>query len=210
MELAPPPADLQHLTAEGLQQLIQLHARNQGYAVVKSRTKNDKKGELKTVWLICDRGRPLRESTGTKRIHGTSRRNDCPFEIVLRRSLDLGIWIIDLKNGTHNHTGSLPVAHPSQRKILLDQHKDMIASAVKNKQMPAAIVAAIRAQDNEDSPSITRRDIANEKARIRREALRGLTPTQALLKWLQQANWYTKYMVYTDTNEVYRLFPIYI
>jgi len=90
MDLSPP---LNGLSADSLDSLVleaQAYAKQHGYAVVKKRLKASKRKEVRKAWLRCDRGLKIRTITSNKRIHGTSRTNECPFMCTaIRDSLTL-------------------------------------------------------------------------------------------------------------------------
>ncbi|SLM39439.1 hypothetical protein LPUS_09973 [Lasallia pustulata] len=56
MSLLPPPVNEDYYTAGALISAVQEHAKEQGYAVVKRRSKTTKKGVQNAVYLRCDMG----------------------------------------------------------------------------------------------------------------------------------------------------------
>ena len=89
-----PPADDQNF--EDLKSLILAvneHAGSRGYAVTLGRTKANKDKITRKAWLVCDRGRKIREPRGQNRRHTASRLNECPFSVVAKREKILAIGL---------------------------------------------------------------------------------------------------------------------
>lgn len=84
MELLPPPELLNEYTSDTqLMQKINEHAARQGYAVMRGRSKDSKKGVLMKIWIHCDRqGEP--ESKSSEYRATTSKRAKCPFKCIAK------------------------------------------------------------------------------------------------------------------------------
>ena len=117
MQLQPPPDGLRPGTWDELYLLIKQHLGPQGYAVTTYRSKTNKLGIKRKLGVICDRGRRIRQTSGQKRLHGTSRTNECSFLCIAKRNPATFEWLLSVKNSTYNHSATLPVAHPSLRKL---------------------------------------------------------------------------------------------
>ena len=108
------------MTVRALIEAVNEHAQEQGFAVVKRRSKQ-RKGAVCTVYLRCDRGgtrrqrQPLRDPKRHR--HTSTRMVNCPFEAVAR--LRGGEWILDVKKPEHNHEASSIMSHPTLRKNAL-------------------------------------------------------------------------------------------
>ncbi|KAL4363539.1 hypothetical protein GQ457_04G003400 [Hibiscus cannabinus] len=103
--LPPPPGTF--IDREELIQHVGEFAVSQGYVVTIKQSKRDK-----VVILGCDRGgvyrnrrKPVDESAAERirRRKTGSRLTNCPFEVVGKK--DDGLWVLTVKNGTHNHDG---------------------------------------------------------------------------------------------------------
>ena len=139
MTLLPPPNGLTDATVDTLLYQVQQHAGQEGYAVVKQRSKPDKYGVVRKIWLRCDRGGKLRDRHGNRRIHGTSRLNECPFKAVMRRNGSE--WVLEVEDGSHNHSATLQVAHPSLRRLALTPDtKQAIVTQTKGHMTPGQII----------------------------------------------------------------------
>ena len=105
MKLLPPPEKI-YTTLDQLIKSINKWAGPQGYAVVKRRSKFDKKNStlLIAAYYICDQGRepPKKRKIPTKRQGVISRANECPFSCVGRRTKD-GDWKLTVRKDEHNH-----------------------------------------------------------------------------------------------------------
>jgi hypothetical protein len=117
MPLAPPAEGESHPTLEQLIRSVNHHAGPEGYAVVTARTKNSKLGVKRKAWLRCDRGGKSSGPRGQIRIHGASRRINCPFSIIAKRQDDA--WTFRVVNGEHSHDPTPPETHPALRKLAL-------------------------------------------------------------------------------------------
>ncbi|KAK1380081.1 hypothetical protein POM88_026825 [Heracleum sosnowskyi] len=156
-----------------------------GYAIVIKKSKKDS-----YVRIGCDRGGEYRSSkipikkrdTTSKRTTGT-RLIQCPFEIWGRWKPG-GIWVIEIKNLTHNHDGSNDMSsHPSHRRFSRDEFiriREMTMSGIA----PRQILTSLR-QSNANIQSISR-SIYNARAKIRKDSLQGCTVIQALYQELGQ------------------------
>ncbi|XP_065637529.1 methylmalonate-semialdehyde dehydrogenase [acylating], mitochondrial [Quercus suber] len=173
--LPPPPGTF--VDREELIQHVGEFAVSQGYVVTIKQSKRDR-----VVVLGCDRGgvyrnrrKPADESSAerTRRRKTGSRLTNCPFEAVGKK--DDGLWILTIKNGTHNHEPIKDISeHPSarrftEREIVLI--KEMTEAGLK----PRQILKRLR-QNNPDLLS-TPKHVYNVKAKLRQgnmtvEALR--------------------------------------
>ncbi|XP_050261518.1 methylmalonate-semialdehyde dehydrogenase [acylating], mitochondrial-like isoform X2 [Quercus robur] len=163
--LPPPPGTF--VDREELIQHVGDFAVSQGYVVTIKQSKRDR-----VVVLGCDRGgvyrnrrKPADESSAehTRRRKTGSRLTNCPFEAVGKK--DDGLWILTIKNGTHNHEPIKDISeHPSarrftEREIVLI--KEMTEAGLK----PRQILKRLR-QNNPDLLS-TPKHVYNVKAKLR-------------------------------------------
>ncbi|KAA6409642.1 MAG: hypothetical protein FRX48_06254 [Lasallia pustulata] len=117
MSLRPPSTNDTYLTLSAILKAVNQHGKDQGYALVKRRTKQ-KKGAIHAAYLRCDKGGkrrerlPLRDSK--RRRKTSTRMTDCPFEAVAR--LQEGVWILDVKKPAHNHWAISAIGHLIHRK----------------------------------------------------------------------------------------------
>lgn len=170
--LPPPPGTF--IDREELIQHVGEFAVSQGYVVTIKQSKRDK-----VVVLGCDRGgvyrnrrKPIDESAAEciRRRRTGSRLTNCPFEVVGKK--DDGLWVLTVKNGTHNHEPLKDIAeHPSARRfsekeVLLI--KEMTESGLK----PRQILKRLR-QSNPDLLS-TPKHVYNVKAKLRQGNMSGI------------------------------------
>ena len=83
------PQNDQFLSLEDCLRTIQSTARENGYAIVKSRTKSTK-SEVRKVWFICDKGRKY-DARGLndeqrKRPNTGTRQSPCPFKAIAKKN----------------------------------------------------------------------------------------------------------------------------
>ncbi|KAJ0009978.1 hypothetical protein Pint_33479 [Pistacia integerrima] len=163
--LPPPPGTF--VDREELIQHVGDFAISQGYVVTIKQSKRDR-----VVVLGCDRGGVYRNRRKTidesstesiRRRKTGSRLTNCPFEAVGKK--DDGLWILTIKNGTHNHEPLKDISeHPSarrftEREVLLI--KEMTEAGLK----PRQILKRLR-QSNPELLS-TPKHVYNVKAKLR-------------------------------------------
>ena len=175
--LLPPEDGFTYPTLDGLVQQVQKHAFTQGYAVVISRSKNNKKGQRRKAWLRCDRGGKAEKHSKSldKRVTG-SRLIDCPFKLTASLQYEQMAWVLRVENATHNHGPSRPGGHPSHRKnALTPAIRGEIANLTRAGCMPSQVITKLRLNEDPDQPLIKNQDIYNAKAVIRSQALGPIT-----------------------------------
>ena len=153
MTLLPPPEGLSDVTRESLIRKVQEHAGPEGYAVVTYRSKQNKKGVVSKVWLRCTRGGKIRATAGQKRIHRSSRLNECPFKAVAKRHSD-GDWYLEVHDASHNHSATLQVAHTARREIALTKEVEEVnVERTKSHATPGAIISGLHHKDDQENPT---------------------------------------------------------
>ncbi|KAL5704010.1 hypothetical protein ACHQM5_022490 [Ranunculus cassubicifolius] len=175
-EMLSPPTRSFHSRDE-LLQYVRNFSISQGYATTIRDSKTDK-----YVTIGCDRGGTYRNRMNTsmedRKRKTSSRLIDCPFRIKGIK-VDGGSWVIQTKNGTHNHEASRDMAgHPSACHLSNEEIlrvNEMSKSGATPSQALTSLVQA--------NPELkaTNKTIYNVKAKIRKEELAGRTPIQALM-----------------------------
>ena len=110
MQLTPPAGGHHEYTSlDLLTKKINNHAKTQGYAVIRKRSKQSKLGILMEAFFRCDRGGQWEDEGHGHRLT-KSRRNECPFECIAKLDgneedpqTGLGNWILTVKYPDHNH-----------------------------------------------------------------------------------------------------------
>lgn len=170
--LPPPPGTF--VDREELIQHVGDFAVSQGYVVTIKQSKRDK-----FVILGCDRGGVYRnrrktadDSSGeqhSRKRKTASRLTNCPFEAMGKK--DDGLWILTIKNGTHNHEPLKDISeHPSARRFNENEVlliKEMTEAGLK----PRQILKRLR-QSNPELMS-TPKHVYNVKAKIRQGNVTG-------------------------------------
>ncbi|KAJ6126055.1 hypothetical protein N7471_010548 [Penicillium samsonianum] len=195
-----PPVDQTYQTAEEGKVAINTFARPHGYAVTKRRSKTTKHGVMKTVRLICDRGRRLPQggdhdrSPHKKRLNTTTVACECPFSMSLRLDLQSNLWHITIENPSHNHPPSPPSTHPVQRALELKHKKAEVDTALRLGRPTRQILIEIR--DADPDTCLTSRDLYNARVNLNQTFLACRTPIQALLMELSKdGSWIFKYEI---------------
>ena len=112
-----------------------------------------------------------------------------------------------IRDDTHNHEVTLRGAHPVHRKkAMTHEVKQNIAQQSRTQATPATILTSLRLNgDDPEDPLFKSKDIYNARAAIRRRALGPLTPIQALMKFLNQAEYHLQYEK-DEADQITRLF----
>ena len=189
-------------TLEALIIDINNHAKRQGYALFKRQTVK-KAGILRYCYLQCDRGGQNRPSQSRGLRISTTRKIDCGFKARATLRLDDQQWHLEILEDQHNHGASPdPVAHPAHRK-LTDEQKIEIHQLSRTTTSSTRDITSLL-QDQYPEQPFKRKDIENEAIRARKEALGGYTPTQALVRLLQDRG--TTYFLRQTQGHISRLF----
>ena len=115
MDLCLPPDDRFYSSRKIFITAVNQHAADQGYAVITKRSKKTKDGEVRKIWLSCDKGSKYISKGYGKRLSST-RLTECPFELIAHRNPETSQWNLTIKNSEHNHPATLAGAHTVHRK----------------------------------------------------------------------------------------------
>jgi hypothetical protein len=175
MKLLPSHLSDSYSTLNDLVVVINEWVGSQEYAVIKKRTKINKKEVVRKAIFRCDRGGDLKPQKFEKRETST-RSCDCSFEVVV--TLEEQNWIFKNKHETHNHVSTLRESHPVHRKLALTAKvKQQIAIQTLTKTAPRQILINLNVDQDEEDSMIKARDVYNQRQKIRHETLRNLTVT---------------------------------
>lgn len=155
--MAPVPQG-HYQTREELLDFAKKWAKEQGYAIVISRSRSNR------LWLKCDRGGKYENrrhitDEQRKRKRGDSRLMGCPFMVMAVLKDD--VWKLKTEVEKHNHEASGDLtAHPSLRKMTKAQmsHLEQMTDAGST---PAEIMDALKIQWPEIN--IVKRDVYNAR-----------------------------------------------
>jgi MULE transposase domain len=197
--LAPPP-EKAYPSVDAAIADVNTFAGPRGYAVVKGRVnKNKNFTRIKKVWIQCDRGGKVRstivDSEDVRRPGAGSKKVKCPFKATLKATADQDnaivngeAWQLSVEYSHHNHEPSIDrAAHPALRKMEKDLAFKAAVKAQKHAGMEANHTYASHYGENPEA-LITKRDIHNERANVRRQDLGGLAPIHALLRFVLSTN----------------------
>ncbi|KAL8856029.1 MAG: hypothetical protein Q9178_007338 [Gyalolechia marmorata] len=111
--MRPPPTDEYYDTHDELFAAINQHARREGYAVFKKRTKSSNKRGIFRVTFQCVKGKMRASESNGYRESSTAKCN-CPFQAYSTVSPEG--WRLQITNGEHNHSGSYGAGLRMHRK----------------------------------------------------------------------------------------------
>lgn len=167
-EISPPPTDRTFQTADEAITFLRGFTSMHGYAVTTKRSKKDNKsGETIVIYLQCDRGGKYKSTVpdeNRKRMR-TTRRQDCPFDAVLRYSKVTSTWSLNVRNPNHNHPPSPSSAHPALRRQELLERSEQIAAQIFAGDSTPTIILGLQKQG---STALKAQDIVNLRKALRR------------------------------------------
>lgn len=189
-----PPPEGTYATPAIAEAHLQRWAAAHGYATVRKRSKKDKRGQIRKISVICDKGgysraqkSLLTDATGKQdsplkqEDHQASgqesrprqsskigtRKTGCPFLIILKRTLEKQ-WAVKVVDANHNHEPSLdPSCHPAHRKLTEDEQK-IVKSMSAHGSKPLEIFQAMK--ELNPHSHFTLNDIRHRITRLRRDA----------------------------------------
>ena len=189
MTLAPPSTRKEYATAEGLLENINKEAGLQGYELARRGYKKDKRGELRKIWLGCDRGKSYKPTVNEddRKRQQTSRACECPWKgYALCTGGIGGSWSLVLIDHTHNHKPTRAEAYLLLRKLDAED-RAFIANETHQRIGPYLTTSKLRARQP-DRP-LKRKDVYNARAKVRAEDARQYTRIQGLLDQLSKDEW---------------------
>ncbi len=169
------PPDCSYSSIELALVKIKRFTSDQGYAVVRRRSKKTKIGDIHKVWLQCDKsGLNIPRTAAITRNVGT-RKTDCNFSMTITHVNSE--WISQVLHPIHNHEASESLStHPTNRKKSKDT-RDTILQMQKAGCMPRQIEACLLQKD----VCISKKDINNEIQSLRAKSYNGLPSVQKML-----------------------------
>ncbi|KAK9242958.1 hypothetical protein V1506DRAFT_545859 [Lipomyces tetrasporus] len=171
----PPPPETVYPDVDTAKKSIQSWARMHGYAIRTQRSKARKNGDISKVFL-----QHHDESTRQRHLTGSCKTN-CPFSVVVTESN--GTWVVNVRD--------------------INRRDHIQRGGVKAGIRARETVRTLRQLD--PSTSVTRRDIHNLRADIKRKELAGLSPIQALLFQLDEDSDYISFNKRDENQRVIRL-----
>jgi hypothetical protein len=212
---AAPPTNRTFSSWKEGQIYCQQWAQNHGYALrvrtsTKEKLEDGTRGETYYGILHCEAGDerrsyPTEDTENLKRkLH--SKRDLCPFTLIISRTPrePAERFTLKVERGEHNCVlSTVPTAHAIHRR----KYREDIIEDIKEKRASGISARAFYDAEmvkNSDAP-ITLRDIQNEYATARDEALEGRPAIQAVMHKLENdENWLFDYY-YDDLHQVERL-----
>ncbi|KAL8852995.1 MAG: hypothetical protein Q9221_002143 [Calogaya cf. arnoldii] len=178
MAMLPPPCGDFYPTLDALVAAANKHGKEQGYAIVKLRTK--KRGEVVfKANLACARG-ATRKSSGQGKRNSSTIKCGCPFDAYAVRKKDTPGWEMTIKNGEHNHGPSSPedlVVHrrADMTKEVRDEIRKFMDAGRKPSEIHTSLKSAAEAQGRK--LVVNQRDIKNVQRIIHRESMATTAPS---------------------------------
>ena len=196
MNLLPPLEGSTYNSLETLISSVNEHAASQGYAITTKRSKKDKKGGIRKVWMQCDQEGKFKRRRIGKRETAT-RRNECPFALTAQRDLETEEWDFVVTDSHHNHPPTLAGSHPTHRKIAMTEEvKKTIGIQSRINSSAKQTLSAIRLDADEENPFIKARDVWNQRAAFRHQQLGPYSTIQTLMyEFTERDDWFMRHEV---------------
>ncbi|PWA74776.1 FAR1 DNA binding domain-containing protein [Artemisia annua] len=102
---------------------VKTTGRSLGYAIVTQRSKKEASGAMTKVMLMCDRGGICKNKKSTS--NRTSKKINCPFQLVGKYSKMYDSWTLRVKCEKHNHEPTLDMEGHPHANVIADA--DVIA-----------------------------------------------------------------------------------
>lgn len=188
MQLVPPPTDVRYNSLDELVTAVNIFARRQGYAVRKMSTKKDPAGKQGIIkaYLVCTKSGVIKRRGKTR--NTTSNRCNCHWKAAAVHTKIYDAWELKILEGSHSgHEPADPKGLTVHRRAdMTPEFMEIIRQRTQQTSTPGQILDSFRDEaENKDKRLLVKaRDIYNAKRTIKRRALGGFTPMQALLKML--------------------------
>ncbi|KAH0489392.1 hypothetical protein TgHK011_009824 [Trichoderma gracile] len=171
MPLEPPPTDKRFTSADEAFKALQAHARDQGYAVVKTRPSDYRDGKPRRydVACVCGNGKYKSEAAGLRKTR--TKRTGCPFKMkmVQRKDAD-DLWVIGILCGSHNHDANPAINFPEHRRgALTVEQKNVIRALLNHSKLTIKIISEVVKLQFPDI-LLTEKDISNLRQAFNRES----------------------------------------
>ena len=185
MDINPPFAEQFFDSFDALFAAVQNHARQTGWAVVKTRASNRRaNGNYYEYDLGCDRGVNTHERRSTGRRQASSRKEGCPWTAVaIARKSNLDRWTYETINSTHSHPPSLDASVHSMHRRFTSEERGFLERHTQSSSRLNVIAADLRSKNQ----ALKKKDILNERAKLQRQASGPYTQRQRFIQALQES-----------------------
>jgi len=150
-----PPPEAIYESIEVAEAHIQQWAEAHGYATVRKTSVCDKRGEIRKIWVICDKGSKIRsikppvpattdqQQGETKPRKAGSRKTGCEFTLTITRTSEIQ-WEVAIITATHNHEPSVNAStHPTHRKLTTNE-ENVVNAMIERTAKPRDILLALK------------------------------------------------------------------
>ncbi len=177
---------------------INRHAKGEGHAVIKGRSRRSKRGVIMKAFIKCD-AHGEAKFVGNGHRTTSIRKKDCPFTVIAKLEDNfedpepgVGRWLLKVINSTHSHPPTGQSAHPVLRKMAMDEEvKKEIKKEFLKGSKAAATLTGLRMDGDSGNPVFKPQDIWNYHQELKAKQLGCLTPTQSMMKHLDGTEkWY--------------------
>ena len=192
-------------SCEELVNWVQEVGRDNGYCIIKRRTKDTTgKGLPTKVTFMCDKGGVYRgKGESSSRKTGT-RKSDCEFKLIGKKDLKNDVWSLRVVTDSHNHPPATTLrGHPYPMRLKPNE-QEIVAEMTKDHALPFSILRRIQRDDPGNLSNL--RNIYNERQKLRRAGVGQSSPVQILLTKLHEKNFGHSFDVNEKTQKLERLF----
>lgn len=165
-----------------------------GYVIVTQRSKKCKNGLIKKLFLMCDRsGKP--DGSGSSR-NTSTKKTDCPFQLVGKYSSEDRYWTIRVVCDQHNHPPTSHLEGHAYARRLSDADFRLVEDLTWKSVPPREILSTLKDQDETNLSTLP--TIYEAQKKIRNDEKAGKTPMQVLMSLLH----INRYVYQTDTHPI--------
>ncbi|GKB59757.1 FAR1-related sequence 5-like protein [Tanacetum coccineum] len=173
-----------------------------GYVLVTQRSKKYKNGFIWKVHLMCDRSGKyggLESSIGT-----STKKTDCPFQLIGQYSKSHGYWTIRVVCDQHNHLSTHNLEGHAYARRLSDDEYPLVEDLTWKNVRPREILSTLKDQNENNLSTVLTKYDAQHK--IRKIEYGGKTPMQVLMSLLHINRYVYEPFINPVTNELQALF----
>jgi hypothetical protein len=179
-------------TLDALLDDLNAWGRNSGFGFIKTSPGNYVSGVPTYAYIVCDRGGHQKKSKATSR-RTTTLKTGCKWAATAKALKENGRkWTLQVKNASHNHEADANKAELASHRVhrgLTDAMKATVqALSLNPAQRPRDILSYLLKQFPDEVFTLT--DINNFRQRLQTAKYDGLSPTQALIRLLEDRGIY--------------------
>ena len=185
MDMNPPFAEQFFDAFDALFAVVQNHARQTGWTVVKTCASNRRaNGNYYKYDLGCHRGGNTHEKRSTGRRQASSRKEGCPWTgVAVARKSNQDRWTYETINPTNSHPPFLNASVHSMHRRFTSEERGSLEGYTQAGSRLKFSASDLRSKNQ----ALKKKDILNERAKLQRQASGPYTQTQRFIQALEES-----------------------